>query len=143
MMQVVDLTGLMQVANKLYQGLLTSSSYIKSVNSRLDCNLIFADLLQVDETTCIKPACSSQLAASLLTTCNRLVIIKAEQAMQTHPDIGWVIADMLQFARFYYNRGRFGGGNLWKGLRVGESDMNIIAPCKQIELQVMYPILFS
>ena len=29
-----------------------------------------SDLLQVDETTCIKPACSSQLAASLLTTCN-------------------------------------------------------------------------
>ena len=40
------------------------------------CNLIFADLLQVDETTCIKSTCSSQLAASLLTTCNRLVIIK-------------------------------------------------------------------
>ena len=36
------------------------------------CNLIFADMLQVDETTCIKPACSSQLAASLLTTCKRL-----------------------------------------------------------------------
>ncbi len=45
------------------------------------------DLLQVDETTCIKPACSSQLAASLSKTCNRLVIIKPEQAMRTHPDI--------------------------------------------------------
>ncbi len=36
------------------------------------CNLTFADLPKGDETTCIKPACSSQLAASLLTTCNRL-----------------------------------------------------------------------
>ena len=40
------------------------------------CNLIFADLLQVDETTYIKPAYSSQLAASPLTTCNRLVIMQ-------------------------------------------------------------------
>ncbi len=53
--------------------------------------LIFADLLQVDETTCIKPACSSQLAASLLTTCNRLVIIKPEQS---HVDIDLVTADL-------------------------------------------------
>ena len=36
-------------------------------------------------------ACSSQLAASLLRTCNRLVIIKPEQAMRTHPDIGLMI----------------------------------------------------
>ena len=59
------------------------------------CNLIFAHLLQVNETICIKPACSSQLAASLLKTCNRLVIIKPEQAMRTHPDIGLVTADLL------------------------------------------------
>ncbi len=60
--------------------LLTSSS----------CILIFA------ETTCIKSARSSQLAASLLTTCSRLVTIKLEQAMRTHPDISLVIADLLQ-----------------------------------------------
>ncbi len=53
--------------------------------------MIFADLLQVDAATCIKPACSSQLVASLLTTCNKLVIIKLEQAMRTHPDVGLVI----------------------------------------------------
>jgi hypothetical protein len=65
--------------------------------------LIFADLLKVDETTwtCIKPACSSQLAASLLTTCNRLVIVKAVQAMRTHPDVSLVIGDLLQLARFW------------------------------------------
>ena len=65
------------------------------------CNLIFAGLLQVDEITFIKAACSSQLAASLLTTCNRLVIIKPEQAMRTHPDIGLVIGDLLRIARFW------------------------------------------
>ena len=50
-------------------------------------------------TTCSKSAvhnlhqvCSSQLAASLLTICNRLYIIKLEQAMRTHPDIGLMIA---------------------------------------------------
>ena len=30
---------------------------------------------------------ANQLAASLLTTCSRLVIIKPEQAMRTHPDV--------------------------------------------------------
>ena len=30
----------------------------------------------------------NQIASSLLTTCSRLVIIKPEQAMRTHPDIG-------------------------------------------------------
>ncbi len=64
MQVVVDFTGLMQFANK---------SCIEPVDFiRLDqvcehqtcCNSIFADLLLVDETTYIKPACSSQLAAS-------------------------------------------------------------------------------
>ncbi len=79
---------------------LPSRSRIKSVDfiklhqvceHQICCNLIFADLLQVDETTCIKPACSSQLTGSLLTTCNRLVIIKSEQAMRTHYHIVLVI----------------------------------------------------
>ena len=53
----------------------------------------------------------SQLAASLLTTCSRLVIIKPEQAMRTHPHIGLMIAtcsksaaDLLQLARFWLCR---------------------------------------
>jgi hypothetical protein len=56
----------------------------------------------------LQQACSSQLAASLLTTCNRLDIIKPEQAMRTHPVIGLMIAscirsaaDLLQLARFW------------------------------------------
>ena len=81
---------------------ISSESFTTAQNSyQTCCNLTFADLLQVDETTYIKPACSSQLAASLLTTCNRLVIIKPEQAMRTHSDIGLVIADLLQLARFW------------------------------------------
>ena len=77
------------------------------------CSSQLASSLQF--TTCSKPAvhnlhqvCSSQLAASLLTTCNRLDIIKPEQAMRTHPDIGLMIAsciksaaDLLQLARFW------------------------------------------
>ncbi len=58
------------------------------------CQQLVSSLLT--SSSCIKPPCSSQLAASLLTTCNRLVIIKPEQAMRTHPDIGLVIADLLQ-----------------------------------------------
>ena len=34
----------------------------------------------------------NQLAASLLTTCSRLVIVKPEQAMRTYPDIGFMTA---------------------------------------------------
>ncbi len=102
LIQVVDFTGLMQFANKLYHAV----DFIKLhqvCEHQTCCNLIFADLLQVDETTHIKPACSSQLAASLLTTSNRLVIImiKPEQVMRTHPDIGLVIADFLQLARLW------------------------------------------
>ncbi len=73
---------------QVVSSLLTSSSCIKSVNIKLD-------------KTWSQPACSSQLAASLLTTCNRLVIIKPEQAMRPHPDIGLVITDLLQLARFW------------------------------------------
>ena len=77
------------------------------------CSSQFAASLQF--TICTKSAvrnlqqvCSSQLAASLLTTCSRLVVIKPEQAMRTHPDIGLMIAtcsksaaDLLQLARFW------------------------------------------
>ena len=37
----------------------------------------------------------SQLATSLLTTCNRLVVNKLSQAMRTHPDIGLLITSLL------------------------------------------------
>ena len=80
------------------------------------CSSQFAASLQF--TICSKSAvrnlqqvCSSQLAASLLTTCSRLVVIKPEQAMRTHPDIGLMIAtcsksaaDLLQLARFWLCR---------------------------------------
>ena len=99
-MQVVYCTGLMQLPTSCIKPV----DFIKLhqvCEHQTCCNLIFADLLQVDETTCIKPACSSQLAVSLLTTCNRLVMIKPEQAMRTHPDIGLLIGDLLQLACFW------------------------------------------
>ena len=97
----------------------TCSAYMQHVcSSQPAASLPFA--------TCSKSAdrklhqvCSSQLAASLLTTCSRLDIInseqamrthiiKSEQAMRTHPDIGLMIAsckkpagDLLQLARFW------------------------------------------
>ena len=54
------------------------------------CNLIFADLPQADEMTYMQFATCSK---SVVTICNRLVIIKPKQAIRTHPDIGLVIAD--------------------------------------------------
>ena len=82
---------------KVVPSLLTSSSSMRNCEHQTYCNLIFADLLQVDKTTCIRPACSSQLAASLLTTCNRLVIIMSEQAMRPHPDIDSRLAATCAF----------------------------------------------
>ncbi len=80
LMQVVDFTGLSNLPTSCVK-LVDFIKLHQVFEHQTCCNLIFADLLQVDETTYIKPACSSQLAASLLTTCNRLVIIKLEQAM--------------------------------------------------------------
>ena len=41
----------------------------------------------------------NQLASILLTTCSRLVIIKSEQSMQTHPDIGLMTARQQSLTR--------------------------------------------
>ena len=43
----------------------------------------------------------NQLETSLLTTCNRLVVNKLSQAMQTHPDVGLFIASLLQLLAVY------------------------------------------
>jgi hypothetical protein len=78
---------------------LCSSQLASSLQFTTWIKLAVRDLQQV---------CGRQLAASLWTTCNRLDIIKPEQAMQTHPDIGLMIAscsksaaDLLQLARFW------------------------------------------
>ncbi len=82
------------ICQQVVSSLLNSSSCIKSAcEHQTCCNLIFADLVQVDETTV---TCNRQL-----TTCNRLFIIKPEQAMRTHSDIGLVIADLMQLACFW------------------------------------------
>ena len=89
-MQVVNFTDLMQVYHQVTSSLLTLSSYIISVKIRLDptwylqtcCKL----LKQYASSLWIK-SLDNQLALSQLTNCSRLVIIKSEQAMWTHPDI--------------------------------------------------------
>ena len=77
------------------RGLLASSSWIKSVKIRLDAiwylQTSYKLLKKLASSLWIK-SLDNQLASSLLTTCSRLVIIKPEQAMRTHPDIGLMTA---------------------------------------------------
>ena len=70
-----------------HDGMLDNFFYVEHLRRKAMIYHNCKSLWRTDETTCIKPACSSQLAASLLTTCNRRVIIKPEQAMGTYPDI--------------------------------------------------------
>ena len=53
---------------------------------------MFADLLQLVETTCSKPVDNNQLAKSLLRKCNQTL-----QAMPRHPDIGLLIKSLQEF----------------------------------------------
>ena len=56
----------------------------------------FSKLLQQLATSLWITSFDNQLATSLLTTCNRLVVNKLSQAMRTHPDIGLLVTSMLQ-----------------------------------------------
>ena len=92
-------TGLLQVATGL------------SISSR--CNKFFktksfADLLQLVEEKLQKPCWNNQLARSLLTTCNRLIL---SQAVASHANAYWyrlvvticykMSINLLQLARFW------------------------------------------
>ena len=104
-----------QVCSSQLASSLWISTCIKSVDINLHqvCSSQLASSLWI--STCIKSVdinlhqvCGYQLASSLMTTCIRLDIIKPEQAMRTHPDIGLMIAscsksaaDLLQLARFW------------------------------------------
>ncbi len=106
------------LCSKLSRQLAASLQFANCIKSAVRnlqqvCRSQLASSLQF--ATCSKSAvrnlqqvCSSQLAASLLTTRSRLDIIKSEQAMRTHLDIGLMIAscnkpatDLLQLARFW------------------------------------------
>ena len=52
--------------------------------NQTSCNMTSVDLQQVGESTCIKSVDNA--------TCSRLAIIKPEQGMRTHPDIGLMFA---------------------------------------------------
>ena len=54
LLQVVDFTGLLQVVNKLSASLVDFIKLKQICENQTCCNLIFADLLQVVEITCIK-----------------------------------------------------------------------------------------
>ncbi len=115
LMQIVDFTGLMQFANELYQ-----ACWLHQVcEHQTCCKLTFADLLQVVANG-HAGLMQVDFAASLLTTCNRLVIIRPEQVLRTHPDIGLVIRYLLQLARFWLC-----------GRRTGENTRTSPIACQQ------------
>ena len=83
-------------------------SFMKSAKIRLaaTCHLQTChNLLKQLASSLWMASFGNQLAPSLSTTCNRLVVIKLSQAMRTHPDIGsltkllLVVVDLLQLAR--------------------------------------------
>ena len=55
--------------------------------------------MQVVASSLLIRSLDNQLASSLLTTCNRFVIIKLEQAIRTHPDIGLMTARQQSCSR--------------------------------------------
>ena len=87
---------------KLSTNCIRPVDFVKSVNIRLAatwyCKLVSSWWNNLHRACMQFASCSE---SSCLTTCNRLGIIKPEQAMRTDPDIGLVIADFLQLARFW------------------------------------------
>ena len=83
-----------------------SSSCNKPVKIRLDATYHLQtcyNLLEQLAASLLITNLENQLATSLLTTCNTLVVNKLSQAMRTHPDIGLVqqvVARCQQIARF-------------------------------------------
>ena len=63
------------------------------------CNLSFADLLYNSlkqlATSLWVTSFGNQLATSLFTNCNRLIVNKLSQAMRTHPDLGLLTMSLL------------------------------------------------
>ena len=99
LLQVVNFTRLLQLVNNFATSLSISSSCYKSVKMRLvaTCHLQTCyNLLKQLAAGLWITSFDNQLATSLLTTCNRLVINKLLQAMQMHPDIGLLITSPLQ-----------------------------------------------
>ena len=92
LMQVVDFTGLMKVCHQVVSSVLAWSRTLHQV-----CENQLSK--QLASSLWIK-SLDNELATSLLTSCRRLVIIKPEQAMRTHPDIGLMTARQQPCNRF-------------------------------------------
>ena len=89
--KIVKFNGLVASCQKVATNWSISSSCNKSVKIKPVATCLL-HLLQLVETTCGKSIDNkffdNQLATSLLTTCNRLVVDTLLQAMRMHPDIG-------------------------------------------------------
>ena len=98
LLQVVNFTSLLHLVNKL--NLSISSSCEKSVKiRRVTTGHLQAcyNLLKQFVASLWITSFEYRLVTSLLTTCNRLVVNKLSQAMQTHSDIGLLITSLLQY----------------------------------------------
>ena len=82
LLQVVNFIGMLKVVNKLHQTCL----FYQVATSLLKSGLLQLVICRLD-INCQKQL-DNQLAISLLTTCNRLVVNKLSQALRTHLDIG-------------------------------------------------------
>ena len=90
-MQVVDFTGLMmQVCHQFDSSLLASG------------DLVFADLLQVVETTCIKLVDKKSWQSTCIKPLDNLQ--QSVQVIRTHPDIGLIILTSKKPASDHWRR---------------------------------------
>ena len=89
----------------------TSSSCNKLVKVRLaatcDLETCYSLLKQLASSLWIT-SFENKLATSQLTTCNRLVVNKLSQAMQTHPDVGLLKQVVNRCQQTCFNRCVFG-----------------------------------
>ena len=90
---------LVATCQQVVTNLSISSSYNKSVKIRLFATYHLQtryNLLKQLAASLWMTSFDNQLATSLFTTCNRLVVNKLSQTMRTHPDIGLLITSLLQ-----------------------------------------------
>ena len=84
-----------QFATNLSISLSCNKSVKVMLNASFHLQICYNSLKQLAASLWIT-SFDNQLATSLLTTCNRLVVNKLSQGMQTHPDIGLLITNLLQ-----------------------------------------------
>ena len=102
LLRVVNFTSLLHLVNHLQQTCqfhqVATSLLIKIGLVGATCHLqtCYNLLKQRHAASLWITSFDNQLATSLLTTCNRLVVNKLSQAMRTHADIGFLITSLFQ-----------------------------------------------